>query len=30
VVALTLQFLDRKPADEPVVAVEEDAAGYEM
>lgn len=30
VVALSLQFLDRKPADEPVVAVEEDAAGYEM
>jgi single-strand DNA-binding protein len=30
VVALGLQFLDRKPADEPVVAVEEDAAGYEM
>jgi single-strand DNA-binding protein len=30
VVALAFQFLDRKPADEPVVAVEEDAAGYEM
>ena len=29
VVALTWQFLDRKPADEPVVAVEEEAAGYE-
>ena len=29
VVALTLQFLDRKPAEEPVVAVEEDAADYE-
>ncbi len=29
VVAITLQFLDRKPAEEPVVAVEEDAAGYE-
>ncbi len=31
VVALTLQFLDRKPAEEPVeeVAVEEEAAGYE-
>ncbi len=31
VVALTLQFLDRKPADEPVVetAVEEEAAGYD-
>ena len=30
VVALAFQFLDRKPADEPVVAVEEDAAGYEV
>lgn len=29
VVALTLQFLDRKPAEEPVVSVEDDAAGYE-
>lgn len=29
VVALSLQFLDRKPADEPVMSVEEDAAGYE-
>ena len=29
VVALALQFLDRKPADEPVMSVEEDAAGYE-
>ncbi len=31
VVALTLQFLDRKPADEPVVemGVEEEAANYE-
>ena len=31
VVALSMQFLDRKPADEPVVelAVEEEAAGYE-
>ncbi len=31
VVALTLQFLDRKPADEPVVetAVEEEAASYD-
>ncbi|MCL4825181.1 MAG: single-stranded DNA-binding protein, partial [Anaerolineales bacterium] len=28
VVALALQFLDRKPADEPVM-LEEDAAGYE-
>lgn len=29
VVALALQFLDRKSADEPVMSVEEDAAGYE-
>jgi single-strand DNA-binding protein len=29
VVALSLQFLDRKPAEEPDAAVEEDAAGYE-
>lgn len=29
VVALSLQFLDRKPAEEPDTAVEEDAAGYE-
>lgn len=29
VVALTLQFLDRKQADEPVVTVEEGAADYE-
>ncbi len=31
VVALTLQFLDRKPAEEPVeeMAVEEEATGYE-
>ena len=29
VVALSLQFLDRKPADEPVMSVEEEAAGYE-
>ncbi len=29
VVALTLQFLDRKPAEEPVLAVEEESAGYE-
>ncbi len=31
VVALSLQFLDRKPAEEPVVelAVDEEAAGYE-
>lgn len=32
VVALSLQFLDRKPADEPVVdmAVEEESADYEI
>ncbi|MBI5841499.1 MAG: single-stranded DNA-binding protein [Chloroflexi bacterium] len=30
VVALTLQFLDRKPADEPVMAVEDEQAEYEM
>jgi single-strand DNA-binding protein len=29
VVALTLQFLDRKSADEPVMAVEEEAPEYE-
>lgn len=29
VVAQTFQFLDRKPADEPDMAVEEDAAGYD-
>lgn len=29
VVALSMQFLDRKPADEPIISVEEDAAGYE-
>lgn len=29
VVALALQFLDRKPADEPVISVDEEAAGYE-
>ena len=29
VVALSLQFLDRKPADEPVLSVEEDAGDYE-
>jgi single-strand DNA-binding protein len=29
VVALMVQFLDSKPADEPVMSVEEDAAGYE-
>lgn len=29
VVALSIQFLDRKPADEPVMSVEEEAAGYE-
>ena len=29
VVALALQFLDRKPAEEPVLAVEEEAVDYE-
>jgi len=29
IVALSLQFLDKKPADEPMMSVEEDAAGYE-
>ncbi|MCL4528939.1 MAG: single-stranded DNA-binding protein [Chloroflexi bacterium] len=29
VVALALQFLDRKPADEPVMMVDEEAAEYE-
>ncbi len=29
VVALSLQFLDRKPADEPVMVVDEEAAEYE-
>ncbi|MBI5841500.1 MAG: single-stranded DNA-binding protein [Chloroflexi bacterium] len=29
VVALSLQFLDKRPADEPVMAVEEDAGEYE-
>jgi single-strand DNA-binding protein len=29
VVALGLQFLDRKPADEPVMTVEEEAVDYE-
>ena len=29
VVALTLQFLDKKEKDEPVMTVEEDAADYE-
>lgn len=29
VVALALQFLDRKPAEEPVMAVEEEAGEYE-
>lgn len=29
VVPLTLQFLDRKPADEPVMSVDEDAGDYE-
>ena len=30
VVALTLQFLDKKQADEPEMAVEEEAADYEI
>lgn len=30
VVALSLQFLDRKPADEPVMTVEEEAGEYEV
>jgi single-strand DNA-binding protein len=29
VVALAMQMLDRKPSDEPVLTVEEDAAEYE-
>ena len=29
VVALTLQFLDKKPVDEPVMVVEEEAVDYE-
>jgi single-strand DNA-binding protein len=29
VVALSLQFLDKKPAEEPVMAVEEEAVDYE-
>ena len=29
VVALTLQFLDKKPADEPMLTVEEEAVDYE-
>jgi len=29
VVALTLQFLDKKPADEPMMAADEDQAEYE-
>jgi single-strand DNA-binding protein len=29
VVALTMQFLDRKPAEEPVMSVDEDAGDYE-
>ena len=29
VVALTLQFLDKKPADEPMMAAEEEQAEYE-
>ena len=30
VVALTLQFLDKRPAEEPMLAVEEDAGEYEV
>ncbi|MFZ5818384.1 MAG: single-stranded DNA-binding protein [Chloroflexota bacterium] len=30
VVALALQFLDRKPAEEPVMTVEEEAGEYEV
>jgi len=30
VVALTLQFLDKRPAEEPMLAVEEDAGEYEF
>ena len=30
VVALTLQFLDKRPAEEPVMAVDEDAGEYEV
>jgi hypothetical protein len=29
VVALTLQFLDKEPADEPMLIVEEEAVDYE-
>ncbi len=29
VVALTLQFLDRKPTEEPVLAIEEESSEYE-
>ena len=29
VVALSLQFLDRKPAEEPMLSVDENAAEYE-
>src|SRR5215208_1595437 len=29
VVALTLQFLDKKPTDEPVMSIEEEAVDYE-
>jgi single-strand DNA-binding protein len=29
VVALAMQMLDRKPSEEPMLTVEEDAAGYE-
>ena len=30
VVALAMQMLDRKPNEEPVLAVEEDSSGYEV
>lgn len=30
VIALTLQFLDKKPADEPPTVVEEDTGDYDM
>jgi len=30
VVALTLQFLDKRPAEEPMMAMEEDAGEYEF
>jgi len=30
VVALAMQMLDRKPSDEPMLTVEEEAADYEV